>query len=86
MKIKKQTFVKGILTVLIAQILVKVVSFLYRVVITNFEGFGDDGNGYSSAAYRIYMVLLSIATIGVPTAIAKLVSEKIAVRRQKRCI
>ena len=79
MKVKKQTFVKGILTVLVGQILVKVVSFLYRVVITNFEGFGDDGNGYSAAAYRIYMVLLSIATIGVPTAIAKLVSEKIAV-------
>ena len=44
--------------------------------------FGDVGNGYYNAGYQIYSLLLTIASIGIPSAIAKLVAEKVAVRRQ----
>lgn len=79
MKIKKQTFMKGIVTVLISQIVVKLLGFVYRVVITNFEGFGDEGNAYYGTAHKVYALLLAIATTGIPNAISKLVSEKIAI-------
>lgn len=80
MKIKKQTFMKGIVTVLVSQVLVKALGFIYRVVITNMPGFGDDGNAYYGTAYKVYALLLAIATTGIPSAISKLVSEKVAVR------
>lgn len=80
---KKQTFMEGVMTILFAQIVIKVLGLLYRVVITNVDGFGDEGNGLYGAGYQIYTLLLAIASIGVPSAIAKLVSERIAVGKNK---
>ena len=68
---KKQTFMEGVMTILFAQIVIKVLGLLYRLVITN------------GAGYQIYTLLLAIASIGVPSAIAKLVSERIAVGKNK---
>ena len=73
---KKQTFMAGVLTIAIAQMVIKILGLLYRLVITNIPYFGDEGNGLYGAGFQIYMLLLSIATTGIPGAIAKLVSEK----------
>lgn len=75
---KKQSFMSGVLTILMAQIVIKVLGLIYRLVITNIPYFGDAGNGLYSAGYQIYTLLLAVASIGVPSAIAKLVSERIA--------
>ncbi len=75
---KKQSFMSGVLTILIAQLVIKVLGLVYRLVITNIPYFGDEGNGLYSAGYQIYTLLLAVASIGVPNAIAKLVSERIA--------
>ena len=83
MKVKKQTFMKGILTVLIAQILVKCLGFIYRVIITNFEGFGDKGNNNYGTAYTVYTLFLSLSLVGIPSVVSKLVSEKMAVGEKK---
>lgn len=80
---KKQTFMEGVMTILFAQIIVKVLGLLYRLVITNVDGFGDEGNGLYGAGYQIYTLLLAFASIGVPSAIAKLVSERIALGKNK---
>lgn len=80
---KKQSFMEGVMTLLFAQIVVKVLGLAYRLVITNVNGFGDEGNGLYGAGYQIYTLLLAIASIGVPSAIAKLVSERIAVGKNK---
>lgn len=77
--IKKQSFGKGVLILLCSQIIIKLLGFVYRVVITGMEGFGDVGNSYYGAAYQIYTVLLAISTVGIPSALAKLVAEKAAV-------
>jgi len=82
-KNKKQTFMAGVMTIMFAQIIIKVLGLLYRLVITNVPYFGDEGNGLYGAGFQIYMLLLSIATTGVPGAIAKLVSERIAVGKHK---
>lgn len=80
---KKQSFMEGVMTLLFAQIIVKVLGLAYRLVITNVDGFGDEGNGLYGAGYQIYTLLLAIASIGVPSAIAKLVSERIAVGKNR---
>lgn len=82
-KNKKQSFMAGVMTIMFAQIIIKVLGLLYRLVITNVPYFGDEGNGLYGAGFQIYMLLLSIATTGVPGAIAKLVSERVAVGKHK---
>ncbi|MBO5142581.1 MAG: polysaccharide biosynthesis protein [Clostridia bacterium] len=82
-KNKKQSFMAGVMTIMFAQIVIKVLGLLYRLVITNIPYFGDEGNGLYGAGFQIYMLILSIATTGVPGAIAKLVSERIAVGKNK---
>lgn len=80
---KKQSFMEGVMTILFAQIVVKFLGLAYRLVITNVDGFGDAGNGLYGAGYQIYTLLLAVSSIGVPSAIAKLVSERIAVGKNK---
>ena len=82
-KKQSQSFMMGVMTLLIAQILVKVLGLVYRLVITNIDGFGDTGNGLYGAGYQIYTLLLAISSIGVPNAISKLVSERLAVGKNR---
>jgi len=76
---KKQTFIGGVLIILVSQVIIKILGFVYRVIITNISGFGDAGNSLYSTGYKVYLVLLAISTTGIPAALAKLVSEKVAV-------
>lgn len=68
----------NVITIIFAQIAVKLLGFAYRMVITNIDGFGDIGNGYYNFGYQIYTLLLAISSIGIPNAISKLVSERCA--------
>lgn len=79
MAIKKQTFLNGVLIIMGAQILIKILGFIYRIVLTNIEGFSDLGNSYYGSGYSVYAFILAIATMGIPNTISKLVSEKIAI-------
>jgi len=77
-KEKQASFMGNVFIILFAQILIKLLGVVYRMVITNIEGFGDSGNGYYTAGFQIYTVLLAISSVGIPNAIAKLVSERAA--------
>ena len=79
----KQGFLQGILTLMFSQILIKLLGMIYTLYLTNREGFGDEGNGIVSSSYQIYAMLLTISSIGVPNAISKLVSERVAVGDHK---
>ena len=79
MAVKKQTFLKGILFVMLSQIIIKVLGFVYRIILTNFKEFGDVGNSYYGSGYTVYTLILAVATMGIPNTISKLVSEKIAI-------
>ena len=76
-------FMKNIIMLIVAQVLVKVLGLIYRVVIVNITGFGDKGNGYYSTGYEVYAIMLTISSIGIPSVIAKLVSERIAIGDKK---
>jgi len=80
-KIKKEkstSFMKNVAMLMGAQILIKFLGFIYRLVIINIEGFGDIGNGYYDAGYTVYSLLLTLSSVGIPTIISKLVSERTA--------
>ena len=78
---KKETFLQGIITLIFSQVLIKLLGLLYTLYLTNRSGSGDRGNGIVAAGYQIYAMLLTISSIGVPNAISKLVSERVALRR-----
>lgn len=73
----KTSFMKNVAMLMLAQILIKVLGFIYRLVIVNVEGFGDVGNGYYDAGYTVYSLLLTISSVGIPSVISKLVSERV---------
>ncbi|MDO4562576.1 MAG: polysaccharide biosynthesis C-terminal domain-containing protein [Clostridia bacterium] len=76
---KKPSFMLSVITIVCSQLLVKLLGFAYRTIITNIDGFGDLGNGYYNYGFQIYTLLLAVSSVGIPNAIAKLVSEKDAV-------
>lgn len=80
---KKETFMQGVITLIFSQLLIKVLGLVYSLYLTNREGFGDTGNGIVAASYQIYAILLTISSTGVPNAISKLVSERVAVGDHK---
>lgn len=77
--VKKETFVQGILALLFSQIIIKLLGLVYKLYLTNREGFGDAGNAIYGSGYQIYALLLTLSSIGVPGAIAKMISEKAAI-------
>lgn len=78
-KTKKGTsFMKNVAILMCSHLLIKFLGLIYKLVITNMEGFGDTGVGYYSAGYQIYSLLLTLSSIGIPSVISKLVSERLA--------
>ena len=73
------SFMKNVAMLICSQILIKVLGLIYKLVITNMKGFGNEGVGYYSAGYQIYSLLLTLSSIGIPSVISKLVSERLAV-------
>ena len=76
---KKPGFMGNVMIILFAQIVVKLLGIIYRLVITNISGFGNQGNGYYQAGFNIYTLLLAISSVGIPNAISKMTSAKNAV-------
>lgn len=70
---------KNVSIILFAQFAVKLLGMVYRLVITNVNGFGNEGNGYYSAGFNVYTLLLALSSVGIPNAISKMTSERIAV-------
>ena len=82
-KVKKETFIQGILALMFSQVLIKIFGLIQTLYLTNREGFGDKGNSIYMNGYHIYALLLAISSIGVPNAIAKLISERLALGDNK---
>lgn len=76
--IVKNKFVSGIVILVLAQILTKILGLIYTLYLVNKKGFGDSGNAIYASGYQIYALLLTLSSIGVPNAISKMTSEKLA--------
>lgn len=75
---KGESFMQGVLSLMIAQVLIKLLGLVYKWYLTNRPGFGDEGNAIYSAGFSIYALLLTLSSTGVPNAVSKLVSEHTA--------
>ena len=82
-KIKKQGFMKGVIILMMSQVMIKILGLVYRMYLTNREGFGDKGNAIYGSGFQIYALLLTISSIGVPNAVSKMVSERVAIGDHK---
>lgn len=80
---KKESFMQGVFAMMFSQILIKLLGLVYKMYLTNREGFGDEGNAIYSSGFYIYSLLLTLSSVGVPNAISKLVSERIALGDNK---
>ena len=80
MKKKKQSFMQGVMILMFSQFLIKIAGLLYKIYLTNKEGFGDTGNAIYSSAFQVYTIFLAISSIGVPNAISQLISSKVAIK------
>lgn len=82
-RIKKEGFMQSVLILMLSQLAIKLLGLVYKIYLTNKEGFGDTGNAIAGSGYQIYALLLTISSIGVPNAISKLVSERVVVGDSK---
>lgn len=74
---------EGVIVLMFSQVIVKIVGLVYKLYLTNKEGFGDKGNAIYAGAFQIYAIFLTISSIGVPNAISKLISSKVAIGDNK---
>lgn len=70
---------QGVMILMLSQFIIKIAGLLYKIYLTNKEGFGDTGNAIYSAGFQAYTLFLAISSIGVPNAISQLISGKVAV-------
>lgn len=73
---KSESFIvqAGILAA--AGFVTKIIGTLYRTPLTAI--IGNEGNGYYGAAYYVYLIILTVASYSMPTAISKIISGYLA--------
>ncbi len=78
---KKSTFVfqAGILAA--AGMLVKVIGLIYRSPLLSIIGI--EGNGYYNSAINIYTIILLISSYSIPSAISKVISQRLAFKEYR---
>ena len=76
---KSKAIVKQATFLAVASIVVRIIGVLYRSPLTHM--IGAEGNGYYSTAYNIYALVLMLSSYSIPTAISKLISEKLALNQ-----
>lgn len=73
---KQKSFVQGAAILSVAGLICRIIGALYRIPLFNI--LGSEGMAYYQYAYPVYNFLLVISSAGLPAAISKLVSERIA--------
>ena len=76
MEKKQKSFVQGAALLGAAGLMVKIIGAIFRIPFAN--AVGPEGACYYDAAYPYYSFLLVISSSGLPTAISKQVSERVA--------
>jgi len=67
-----------------AGIIVRLIGMFYRIPLANY--IGDEGNGYYSAAYNIYSILLILSSYSMPVAVSKMVSARLAQNQYRNAV
>lgn len=78
---KQKSFVAGAAILGIIGLIVKTIGAVFRIPLANL--ITEGGMAYYQAAYPTYVFLLAIASAGMPVAISKMVSERVAINDYK---
>lgn len=73
----KKSFLSGAFLLVITGIISKFIGAFYRIPLGNM--IGSEGMAYYQAAYPVYSLMLVLSISGLPTAVSKLVAEKLAI-------
>ncbi|MCL1982565.1 MAG: polysaccharide biosynthesis protein [Clostridiales bacterium] len=73
----KKSFMQGAVILGAAGLFIKILGAAFRIPLANM--IGPVGMGYYQSAYPVYVFFLTLSTAGIPIAISKMVSERIAV-------
>ncbi|UQZ33306.1 hypothetical protein C2I18_06875 [Paenibacillus sp. PK3_47] len=76
---KKESFIKGTLILAAAALVARVLGLAQRVPLEHL--FNDIGNASFTQANTVYLMLLPLATAGIPSTLSKMVSERYALNR-----
>ncbi len=71
---KSQSLLQGASILAAAMIIVKLFGAVFKIPLGNI--LNADGMGYFSTAYSIFSMIYSFATVGLPSAVAKMVAEQ----------
>ena len=72
----QSSFVKQAAILAAATLFARFIGFLYRVPLTNL--IGDEGNALYGVGFQFYLFLLVLSSAGLPSAVSKMVSERMA--------
>ncbi len=76
-----QSLLGGAMLLMITTVIVHVIGIIYKIPITAI--LGPVGRGYFTNAYEIYTPLYAISMAGLPVALSKMVSERMATGRYR---
>lgn len=76
----KQNFLGGAAILAAAVAIVKLIGAIFKIPLTNI--IGAEGMTHFNTAYKIYNLLLTVSTAGLPLALSRLVSEANALGRE----
>ena len=77
----ESSFVKQAAILAAATLFARFIGFFYRVPLTFL--IGDEGNALYSVGFQFYLFLLVLSSAGLPSAISKMVSERMACGRYR---
>ena len=77
-KSNAENFIQGVMALMVSQIAIKLLGMIYSLYLTNKPGFGDKGNAICFSAYQIYIIFLTVSSIGIPSSISKITAEELA--------
>jgi stage V sporulation protein B len=77
----KQSFIYGALVLLLAASFNRVLGFIYQVLMIRL--ILPEGIGLFAMVYPLYVLIIVLATAGIPVAISKLVAEEMAVNNPR---
>lgn len=75
----KPSLTRGASAMIVSMFVAKVLGLVYVIPLTYL--IHNDGLGFYSSAYALYALLLTLSTAGFPTAMARTISERLALNR-----
>lgn len=78
---KNDSFIMQAGILAMAGIFSRIIGILYRSPLAHI--IGNEGNGYYGAAYNIYTIILLISSYSIPSAISKVIAQRLAVKEYK---